>query len=502
MHTLKVVVRVIAAWAFVSLVTACGGGGGGTATPPPLSGYMAEQSAMVSAYQTFQGGLSYPLLQVQATLPATSPLKPALALGLVRMLVQSVHAAAATAATPTLTFDGVLGLYESGFTISGNVITDNFFSDSAGTQSAGTLSVTYPSGTTIPTLGQASATPPYTMTIAANITAGNLPISGSGTITLLDSTGAGEIKGTFTLTNAPEVVTADLSLSDTGTVTGTALITQNGETISATGLSGPFNGTISGKVAVAPQGYTGTVAISISKPSFMMTLNTGKGTASGTLTPQGALVITFDDGTTETLPNPVTTSPTATPTPTPTPTYTIGGTVSGLAAGTQMVLQDNGGDNLPVATNGAFTFAAKLITGASYAVTVNTQPTGQTCAVSNSGAGTVNAANVTTVSVTCTGTTAFTYFAYVANSGDNTVSVYGINASTGALTAIGSPVVTGTNPSSVTVNPAGTFAYVANRGGSTVSAYSINATTGALTQVAGSPFAAGAAPNSVTVAHP
>ena len=86
----------------------------------------------------------------------------------------------------------------------------------------------------------------------------------------------------------------------------------------------------------------------------------------------------------------------------PPATYTIGGTVSGLAAGTRMVLQDNGGGNLAVTTNGAFTFATALGTGVNYAVTVNTQPTGQTCNVMNFGAGTIGAANVTTVSVTCT----------------------------------------------------------------------------------------------------
>ena len=67
-----------------------------------------------------------------------------------------------------------------------------------------------------------------------------------------------------------------------------------------------------------------------------------------------------------------------------------------------MVLQDNGGGNLAVTTNGAFTFATALGTGVNYAVTVNTQPTGQTCNVMNFGAGTIGAANVTTVSVTCT----------------------------------------------------------------------------------------------------
>jgi 6-phosphogluconolactonase len=74
-------------------------------------------------------------------------------------------------------------------------------------------------------------------------------------------------------------------------------------------------------------------------------------------------------------------------------------------------------------------------------------------------------------------------FAYVANAGSNNVSAFTINASTGALTAVGSPVAAGTNPHSVTVDPTGKFAYVANAGSNNVSAFTINASTGALTAV-------------------
>ena len=79
-------------------------------------------------------------------------------------------------------------------------------------------------------------------------------------------------------------------------------------------------------------------------------------------------------------------------------TYSVGGSVSGLSG--TVVLQDNGGDALSVSSNGAFTFATKLATGAGYNVTVKTNPSGQTCSVS-SGTGTVGSANVTNVAVTC-----------------------------------------------------------------------------------------------------
>jgi hypothetical protein len=81
------------------------------------------------------------------------------------------------------------------------------------------------------------------------------------------------------------------------------------------------------------------------------------------------------------------------------PTYSVGGTISGLSG--TVVLQNNGGDDLSIAANGAFTFATALNDGAAYAVSVLTQPAGQTCTVSN-GAGTVSGADVTIVSVTCT----------------------------------------------------------------------------------------------------
>jgi hypothetical protein len=82
---------------------------------------------------------------------------------------------------------------------------------------------------------------------------------------------------------------------------------------------------------------------------------------------------------------------------------TIGGSVSGLGTGVSVVLQDNGGDTLTVASNGGFEFATALDTGVSYAVAVTVQPTGQSCTVSN-GSGTVDSSDdpVDNVSVACT----------------------------------------------------------------------------------------------------
>jgi N-acetylneuraminic acid mutarotase len=82
-------------------------------------------------------------------------------------------------------------------------------------------------------------------------------------------------------------------------------------------------------------------------------------------------------------------------------TYAVGGAVSGLGADQSLVLQNNGGDNLPVDSNGAFTFAIQIASGSEYAVTVLTQPTGESCVVT-AGSGAMPANNVSAVRVSCT----------------------------------------------------------------------------------------------------
>jgi hypothetical protein len=85
-------------------------------------------------------------------------------------------------------------------------------------------------------------------------------------------------------------------------------------------------------------------------------------------------------------------------------TFTIGGTVNGLNSGTSVTLLDNGGDSLTVSANGAFTFKTALASGATYNVTVGTEPTGETCTVTN-GSGKVGTSNVTNVAVACSSST-------------------------------------------------------------------------------------------------
>jgi 6-phosphogluconolactonase len=85
-------------------------------------------------------------------------------------------------------------------------------------------------------------------------------------------------------------------------------------------------------------------------------------------------------------------------------------------------------------------------------------------------------------------------FLYVANSNSSSVSAYSFS-SAGALTPVaGSPFATGnsitpaSNPSSITADSAGHFLYVANLATSNFSVFNINSTSGALTAISGSPY--------------
>ncbi len=81
--------------------------------------------------------------------------------------------------------------------------------------------------------------------------------------------------------------------------------------------------------------------------------------------------------------------------------FSVGGTVSGLSGG-GLVLRNNGGDDLPIASNGSFTFAAELASGSAFEVTVATAPTrpSQTCTVADA-SGTIAGSDVRTVKVSC-----------------------------------------------------------------------------------------------------
>jgi hypothetical protein len=84
----------------------------------------------------------------------------------------------------------------------------------------------------------------------------------------------------------------------------------------------------------------------------------------------------------------------------------VGGSVTGLEVGSDGVvleLNDNVEDLGPLTIDGGFTFVTQLTPGASYTVTVDTQPgsPAQFCTVAK-GSGTVPGGGVVDVLVTCT----------------------------------------------------------------------------------------------------
>lgn len=156
-------------------------------------------------------------------------------------------------------------------------------------------------------------------------------------------------------------------------------------------------------------------------------------------------------------------------------TFKVKGTVTGLT-GAGLVLTNKGADDLPVAAaSNAFEFATAVPSGQTYTVAVKTAPSmpTQTCAIAN-GSGTVGAADVTNVALTCT-TNAYDVVVTVAgltgtvvlqnNGGDDR----SINAN--GPTAFAGKVLSGANYAvTVKTHPAGQFCTVTNGSGTITNA--------------------------------
>ncbi|CAG2129452.1 hypothetical protein LMG19282_00179 [Cupriavidus campinensis] len=179
----------------------------------------------------------------------------------------------------------------------------------------------------------------------------------------------------------------------------------------------------------------------------------------------------------------------------PPPTYTVGGTVSNLAVGKSLMLGGPNGDTALVSASGAFSFPTALVAGVPYAVTVTGQPAGQTCTVQN-GSGTIAAANVTNVAITCVQA----QFVVVANRHELTLSVYRTHPETGALTAVpGSPFPTLVPVSDIAFLPSGRIGYAVMADNNLIFPFELNAATGALTPMPGASVPSTPAPQVVAV---
>ncbi len=115
------------------------------------------------------------------------------------------------------------------------------------------------------------------------------------------------------------------------------------------------------------------------------------------------------------------------------PALSVGGMVTGLAAGEQIVLVNNGADDLLVESNGPFTFESMIKQGSQYRIRVLSQPSGadQFCAVHN-GTGTMGEVEVTDVEVSCAdferAAVTAGYFHSCAIATDGTLACWGDNS--------------------------------------------------------------------------
>jgi hypothetical protein len=115
-------------------------------------------------------------------------------------------------------------------------------------------------------------------------------------------------------------------------------------------------------------------------------------------------------------------------------TYSIGGSIAGLSE--TVVLQNNGGDNLSLSSNGSFAFSVTLQPNSPYDVTVATQPANQVCSVSNA-SGTASA-SVTNVIVACSlSSTATDVWTWIA--GSDYVNATGVYGTEGTAAASNTP---------------------------------------------------------------
>lgn len=225
----------------------------------------------------------------------------------------------------------------------------------------------------------------------------NLPILANGAFTFKTSLASGKAYSVTVFTQPSNPTQTCIVAGGSGTATANVTsvqVTCSTGTVSiggnVTGLSGAGlvlqnngsdnltisqNGSFTFKTALTiGASYSVTIFTQPTSPAQTCVVSSGSGTASANV---GNISVTCSTG-----------------------TLSVGGTVSGLA-GTGLILQDNGGDNLTIAANGAFVFKTLIPGGGAYSVTVLTQPSGpaQTCTVNN-GSGTANA-NVANVQVVC-----------------------------------------------------------------------------------------------------
>ena len=118
---------------------------------------------------------------------------------------------------------------------------------------------------------------------------------------------------------------------------------------------------------------------------------------------------------------------------------TLGGSLTGLGSGLSLTIEDNASVSLTLTANGAWAFPGDAPTGA-YSVVISSQPTGETCTVTNgSGTWSSSGGSVSSIAISC---------------GSLTTVDLGVSGLASGSTVI---LTDGTNNYTVTGN--GTFSY-------------------------------------------
>lgn len=174
--------------------------------------------------------------------------------------------------------------------------------------------------------------------------------------------------------NPPPAATYTVGGNVSGLSGGAVVLSLNGQESLPVSAAGSF--TFATKIATGGS-YTVTVKTQPSQPPQTCTVMSGTGTVASANVSNVSVACSKN-------------------------AFPIGGTVTGLS-GTPVVLQNNGGDDLTVNADGTFTFQTPVASGATYAVTVKTQPlqgTTKLCTVTQD-TGTVSSGAVTSVTVNC-----------------------------------------------------------------------------------------------------
>jgi hypothetical protein len=244
---------------------------------------------------------------------------------------------------------------------------------------------------------QLTATGTYSDSTSQNITGFVAWTSGTTSVATVNASGlaTGVAAGTSTITATMGAISGNTTLTVTAAVLQSIAVTPANPSISPghtqqLWATGTYSDGTSQNITATVAWSSGNTSVATVNPSGLtsgVALGTATITAkSGTISGSTVLSVT---------------------------TYSIGGSVIGLS-GSGLVLQNNGGDNLSIASNGTFTFATPLFDGTTYNVTVLGTPAGELCSLTSS-TGTLGTSNITNVAVSCYSTTGPSLALFVGN---------------------------------------------------------------------------------------